>query len=422
MEKHHDIFLVHRKIDKTNLEPIPAGYFEYFFTSFDFFVLVPFRLRRSNYNLITYKKNVLHQFLCAVLLFASLVCNGPIFLEAITANVYDDPIRVFSVELKTVQLLNSFVFFNVCWRKTEELIYFANLSSSNFLCGNEQKIVYAFISLYPLLLDLVLIDQFWSYVSFPDEDHWYMYVYEIATQTIGFLGSILLTNFLDTYITVLALSGYNIVRKSVGSLEQLKRLDVARKQWKHGDFSCLIDIAERLQHFFATLNSLGSSIILNWFCMCVPWVSRKLVDSMPGTGADLVGESMLTSLTKINKNVIGQMYYWSFIGLYLVIMIICAEIRKECENIKRESKRIILKYDPELTMGKAALFTIQHALENVGINGGFFFNFSYSFLGSTAGLVVAYSFLALQLRLNCCSSTNMRIGEVLKVQNNTYVQ
>ncbi|CAL8116282.1 unnamed protein product [Orchesella dallaii] len=346
------------------------------------------------------------------MLLASLICNVPIFLDGITVDVYADPIKLFGVEVKAVQVLNSFVFFNLCWRKSEKILHFANFSSSNFLCGSKRKFSYGFISILPLLLDVLLMDQFWDYVSFSAQGDWNLYLYEIAT-LVGYVASVLLTNFIDTFITILALSGYNMVRKCSASLEELKKWDVAQKQWKQGDFSCLIDIAKKLQHFFTTLNSLGSSVILNWFCMCVPWVSYKLVGGFPGSGTELVGESVLTLLTTVDKQVIGLIYYWSFIGLYLGIMVLCSEIRRECDNIKREMKRIILQYDPKLRKGKAALCHVEHALENVGIHGGFFFNFSYSFLGSAAGLIVAYAFLALQLRLNCCGSENLDIRRPL---------
>jgi len=49
-------------------------------------------------------------------------------------------------------------------------------------------------------------------------------------------------------------------------------------------------------------------------------------------------------------------------------------------------KKIILQYDPTLIWGKAALAQIELAFENVGIHGGFFFTFSYSFLGSVSVL------------------------------------
>ncbi|CAL8116279.1 unnamed protein product [Orchesella dallaii] len=159
-------------------------------------------------------------------------------------------------------------------------------------------------------------------------ENWWTYMFEIA-RLVGFVGSILISNLVDMYITVVALSGYNFLRKNVISLEELKQFDAAQKQWKQGNFSCLKDIAEKLQNFFTTLNSIGSSIILIWFCMCVPWVSHKLVDGLPGTGADLVGESVMTSLTTVDKHVIGLIYYWSFIGLYLGIMVFCAEVRRE---------------------------------------------------------------------------------------------
>ncbi|CAL8102434.1 unnamed protein product [Orchesella dallaii] len=639
MEKHPDIFVVRRIKDETKVEPMPVGYFEYFFTSVDFFVLIPFRIRRSNKSIITCEKNVIHQIVCAAILFSTLICNIPVFLESLTVNIYADPIRLFDQEICLVQLLYSFVFYSVCWRKTERIMYFANLSSSNFLCGSKRKLVYAFISIYPVLLDTLMMDHFQDYVAFAvrstAQGEWYRYVYRVITvvgyfgsimltnfldmyiavvtlsgynimrnsivsieelkkldvaqmqwkqgdfsclievaeklqhffatlnsigssiiltwfcmlvpwvshklvdslpgtgadlvavsfrvpdhkirrkcdnlkremktiilqydpklfngiaafvhlehalenvgiqggfffnlsysflgsavglivayaflalqlrlncyvlmideildyvsfadknewhqyinevvKLVGFLGSILLSNFIDTYITVVALSGYNIMRKSIVSIEQLMKCDVAQKKWKHGDFSCLIEIAEKLQHFFATLNSIGSSIILIWFCMCAPWVSNKLPDSLPGTMIDVVADSVLTLLTKVDKHIIGQIYYWSFIGLYLGFLVLCAEIRRECSNIKREMKRIILQYDPKLKTGEAALVHIEHALENVGIHGGFFFSLSYSFLGSTAGLVVAYVFLALQLRLNCCILTSVKTEEQLNV-------
>ncbi|CAL8133739.1 unnamed protein product [Orchesella dallaii] len=387
-------------------EQSPVGYFEHYFTSYNFILLVPFRLRRSskNANAIICQKNLFHQILCGCLLLSSLMGYIPSFSEAIHADIYAEPNKLFDVAITGAVLFYVVVFFRLCWRKKDEILKFANLSSSNFVC--KSKLFSAVSSIYPNILNALLLYYHWDRdydIPFTTQDNWFWNLYS-ATSLVGLLMKILLTTFVDTYVAILAISGYNQVKTSATSLDNQIQWKMAENQWKLGDFACLIDVAEKLERFFKSLNLIGSHIILTWFCMLVPWVSYKILDSLPGTSSDLGRESILVTLTGADKRVIGQVYYWAYIVLYLWILVLCSEIKKECDSIKRNMKRIILQYDPSFTTGRSVFVKIEHFLENVGVHGGFFFTFSYSFLGSIVGLVVAYTFLSLQLRLNCCSA------------------
>ncbi|CAL8133737.1 unnamed protein product [Orchesella dallaii] len=344
-----------------------------------------------------------YPILATVLVLSSFMSFISFFSATIFVNIYAEPNKVFDVAIYGAVLFYCLVFFCIFWRKRNEILHFANLSTSNFLCGN--KLVYAVLSIYPLILDVLIMDQLWVYAPFTTQESWSMRIYKAAS-LVSLVTYTLLTTFVDSYVAILAISGYNQVTRSFASLHNLIQWKMAENQWKLGDFSCLIEIAEKLERFFKSLNLIGCHIILTWFCMLVPWVSCYMVEKLPGTGIDRGGESILTKLTMLNKRVIGQIFYWSYIALYIGILGLCAEIKKECDHMKRKMKKIILQYDPKIRNGKAAFVQIEHLLKNVGIHGGFFFTFSYSFLGSTAGLVMAYSFLSLQLRLNCCSAVH----------------
>ncbi|CAL8133741.1 unnamed protein product [Orchesella dallaii] len=399
-----DIFLVHMSKEQQRQleepEQFPVGYFEHYFTSYNFLLLVPFRLRRSskNTNVIIIQKNLFHQILCGVLLLSSLMGFIQYLSGSINADIYAEPNKLFDVAINGTRLLYVVVFFSLCWGKRDEILNFANLSSSNFLC--KSKLFYAALSIYPHMLNALLLYQDWDWdydVPFTTQDNWFWYLYS-ATSLVGLLTSTLLTTFVDTYVVILALSGYNQVKSSAASIENLVQWKMAENLWKLGDFSCLIDVAEKLERFFISLNMIGSHIILTWFCMLVPWVSYKILDSLPGTSSDLGSESVLVTLTGADKRVIGQIYYWVYIVLYLGILVLCAEIKRECNNIKCNMKRLILKYNPSVTTGRAALVKIEHFLENVGVHGGFFFTFSYSFLGSVISGIVNLIGLAFSIK------------------------
>ncbi|CAL8102430.1 unnamed protein product [Orchesella dallaii] len=376
----HGTFRIHREMNQSRqlkLEESTVGYFEHYFRSNNFILLVPFKLRRTSANVIILEKNLIHQILCATLLLSTLLSFLPYFFATIQIDLYANPIKLFNVALSSTQVLYTTGFFSVCWMKTDEILNFANLSSSNFLC--KRKLFYAILNVYPVVFEVLLFDQLWHYISLTTQENWYICLYEVAS-LVGFLVSIFLQTFMDTYVAILALSGYNQVRSSVTSLQKLRECKIAENQWKHGDFSFLIDNAEKMQLFFKSLNLIGSPIILTWFCVLVPWVSYKMLDSLPGTGRNLVKESLLSSFKVLDEYVMGQLYYWSYIGLYLVILILCVEIKRECNIVKRTMKKIVLQCDPKLMKGNSALVQIEGLLENVGIHGGFFFTISYSFL------------------------------------------
>ncbi|CAL8102479.1 unnamed protein product [Orchesella dallaii] len=222
---------------------------------------------------------------------------------------------------------------------------------------------------------------------------WYMHLLQ-AAKLVGFLTGVVLSNFFDTYTTILAISGYDVINKTVTTLDNLKKESIGKMQWQNGDFSGLIDIAERLETFFDSLNSVGSHITLNWFCILVAWVSHRLIDSLPGTSQDFAKSEVAFVNPWMN-----MLHYWLYFGLYTLTLVLCAEVKRKCDHIHRTMKSIIIQHDSKLIHGKGALARIDLTLENVGIHGGFFFKFSYSFIGSAAGLVVAYTFLSLQLQL-----------------------
>ncbi|CAL8102482.1 unnamed protein product [Orchesella dallaii] len=376
-----------------SIELSSPSYFEYFITSYNFIFLIPFRLRKSEENSIVCVKNIFHQIFCAVLLICNKAWAIYNFLNSINVNIYKEPFQLFLVVINITAFFLPVVFFKVFWKRSEEVSKFANLSKTNFLMY-KNKLFSAISTIWPFLLNALFIYHLRSALTFQAQDTWYMYLLQ-ATQHVGLLVGIMLSNFVDTYVALLAISGYDIVRKTVTGLEYLRKSSNAKKQWQNGDFSNLIDIAERLETFFDSLNSIGSPIILNWFCILVTWASHKLLDSLPGSSRDFAGSEVTLWSSWIN-----MLNYWLYFGMYILTLVLCAETKRECDNIHRTIKQIVVQYDPNLMYGKGVLLRIKLAFDNVGIHGGYFFKFSYSFIGSAAGLVVAYTFLALQLQLS----------------------
>ncbi|CAL8102476.1 unnamed protein product [Orchesella dallaii] len=110
-------------------------------------------------------------------------------------------------------------------------------------------------------------------------------------------------------------------------------------------------------------------------------------------------------------------YFEYFVNSYNNIFLVPFRLRKleensivcarntfhQCDNIQKTMKKIIIQYDSKLIHGASTIAYIDLVFDDVGIRGGFFFRFSYSFIGSAAGLVVTYTFLSLQLQLGSCS-------------------
>ncbi|CAL8131921.1 unnamed protein product [Orchesella dallaii] len=64
MALQHDTFLIRGEVNQSRqlkLEESAVGYFEHYFRSNNFILLVPFNLRRTSANLVILKKNLIHQ-------------------------------------------------------------------------------------------------------------------------------------------------------------------------------------------------------------------------------------------------------------------------------------------------------------------------------------------------------------------------
>ncbi|CAL8102485.1 unnamed protein product [Orchesella dallaii] len=193
---------------------------------------------------------------------------------------------------------------------------------TNFLIC-ESKLFSAILTCYPLLLNVLLIYPYCKYISFSAQGDWYLYIFQ-TTKLVGFLVDAVLNNFVDTYVAVLAISGYDIVRKNLAALKFLRENNISKEQWQNGDFSCILEIAERLENFFITLNSIGSHIILTWFCMLVTWISYKVLDSLPGTSQNFLGGGKSPFNPWVN-----MFHYWIFFGTYVLTLVLFAEIQRE---------------------------------------------------------------------------------------------
>ncbi|CAL8116285.1 unnamed protein product [Orchesella dallaii] len=73
----------------------------------------------------------------------------------------------------------------------------------------------------------------------------------------------------------------------------------------------------------------------------------------------------------------------------------------QIENFRSAVNETVFQEDPDLVAGgRGVMKKVKHYMQECGVRGGRFFIFSYGFMGSTVGLVVAYAFLLLQLHIS----------------------
>ncbi|CAL8116252.1 unnamed protein product [Orchesella dallaii] len=176
---------------------------------------------------------------------------------------------------------------------------------------------------------------------------------------------------MDVFVLIFALSAYQTAKSHRVAVEgvQIKHIYKKSKGFignigidnnfmqvvkRSDDF--YLEMAKSLKDFFSDLNSFASGFVCSWFCMSVRTLSYNIVQSLPG----------VTQVDRF-KDII-------------------------CERIAAQDS--IGSSKSNVSFYKNFQF-IEWTLKDCGLRGGNFFQFSYSFLGSTIGLVVAYAFLAM---------------------------
>ncbi|CAL8133729.1 unnamed protein product [Orchesella dallaii] len=144
-------------------------------------------------------------------------------------------------------------------------------------------------------------------------------------------------------------------------------------------------ICQDLKRYFHHVNQFGSEYFLCWFCMIVPWMSFRITESFPG----MKGSSLDVLL-----------YNYVFIFIYAVALLFAAETRRQVEMLVDLVHEAAFQNDDSSPANKTFMYNIKHIVKDVGLKGGNFFQYSYGFLGSTIGFVIAYAFFVFQFRVD----------------------
>ncbi|CAL8102440.1 unnamed protein product [Orchesella dallaii] len=211
---------------------------------------------------------------------------------------------------------------------------------------------------------------------------WEIY-YKMASRITGVGGipGLFIFQCVETLVLILAISSYEITKSYAKSAANIREEVESRRGLDRADlFQKYGLIAKKLKAYFGGLNDFGSGFYFAWFCMIVPWLSFRPLETLRHDAFPYT-----------------FMFNWTFILIYIIILGCCAEARRQCELLNEFTQESA--YELNSVAGEEIWTTlkyVKYAVSQCGVKGGRFFQFSYGFLGNTIGLIIAYSLLFIQ--------------------------
>ncbi|CAL8133727.1 unnamed protein product [Orchesella dallaii] len=399
-------------------------YLEWYSKVLYYFCFIPFRPVRKgkNVELLKWKPQ---QLLCLI------TSGSAIFRLTIQAlnsqhlrESYIDPTQLFFLFTRLSMIVNYNIWVFLFWRKQTEfkniLAFHQKITFYRCTTTKTYKAIHylksAFFCILPFLLSIFVFFRFGFNImsicplkamqknhnvtlhgknpnplNIDDGNDWEENWGFIMTPIRYFqsISASILSNFVDVLELCLAYTCMEVTTNYQKYMENCIR-KMSQTQNKV-EFQQFINICQDLKMYFHHVNRFCSEHFLCWFCMLVPWMSFRITESFPG----MKGISLEALL-----------YNYAFIITYAVALLFAAETRRQesAEIMIDLVHDIVFQKDASSPSAKAFMYNIEHIVKDVGLKGGHFFQYSYGFLGSTIGFVIAYSFFVFQFRVESNSS------------------
>ncbi|CAL8133731.1 unnamed protein product [Orchesella dallaii] len=189
-------------------------------------------------------------------------------------------------------------------------------------------------------------------------------------KSVAQISASVLNSGMDCLVLTLSFTVYQFTTITLKDVENMKEKNIMK-------------VAKQLETYFTLFNDFASQIVLWWFCMGLPWIPARMIENLPGINVSSIATCV---------------YIWASIALYVVFMFLFAETRRKIETFRNLACRRFLE-----NSAKDMSSLVKISLQNAVVQGGPFFQITYGFMGSIFGVMVAYGFLALQLRIGMLS-------------------
>ncbi|CAL8094171.1 unnamed protein product [Orchesella dallaii] len=382
------------------LEGYNIFYFEPFLKTIYYFGLIPYLPERQG-DIVIFKKNRIQQVVFICIMAGAMTRLIQRLHNIYPENIYESPTAIFAIVGLFAQM-GYVVWHTYSYLFKENVL--RNLLSRKRVSVNGFK-TRAKSTIFPLLLIFVVsLSLVWRFIRESPSSNVSIasrYIVDCIQSTfegdimtnisskpcnlIKFVKSIgqisillcgmLSVNCFEIFVLLMIVSGYELTRGlAIYSENLLKRSIHNPRSINVSDVNCILKVVEELHEFFCELNKFGSGFFIRVFCLMVPWISYRLLDSLPGVTSSVFAD---------------MIYNWAFFFLYGSILMLAAEIKKQGDlfrdNIITVLYKIAIDLNCErLTQTSSTIMSayIQHAVKDVCLKGGPFFNFSYGFIGS----------------------------------------